>query len=79
MQREWDHMWTKVWHIAGRVNQLQRVGDYILTIGVADTGTERDDITRRSVALLVPSTAAAMPALVSSRCAIHQHTSAKDH
>ena len=30
MQREWDHMWTKVWHIAGRVNQLQHVGDYVV-------------------------------------------------
>ena len=30
MQREWDHMWTKVWHIAGLVNQLQEAGDYIV-------------------------------------------------
>ena len=20
-RREWDQMWTKIWHIAGRVNQ----------------------------------------------------------
>ncbi|MGI9621812.1 MAG: aromatic ring-hydroxylating oxygenase subunit alpha [Acidimicrobiales bacterium] len=30
MQREWDHLWTKVWHIAGRVNQLRQPGDYIV-------------------------------------------------
>ena len=30
MQREWDHMWTKVWHIAGVVSQLQHAGDYIV-------------------------------------------------
>ena len=30
MQREWDHMWTKVWHIAGRQNELQEPGDYIV-------------------------------------------------
>ena len=30
MQREWDHMWTRVWHIAGRENQLPDPGDYIV-------------------------------------------------
>ncbi len=30
MQREWDDMWTKVWHIAGRVTQLREAGDYIV-------------------------------------------------
>ncbi|TAL03332.1 MAG: aromatic ring-hydroxylating dioxygenase subunit alpha [Rhodospirillaceae bacterium] len=29
-QREWDHMWTRVWHIAGRVNELVAPGDYIV-------------------------------------------------
>ncbi|MFN3232070.1 MAG: aromatic ring-hydroxylating oxygenase subunit alpha [Alphaproteobacteria bacterium] len=29
MEREWEHMWTKVWHIAGREKQLQEPGDYI--------------------------------------------------
>lgn len=29
-QREWDHMWTKIWHIAGRVNELPEPGDYIV-------------------------------------------------
>ena len=30
MQREWDHLWTKIWHVAGRVNQLEEWGDYIV-------------------------------------------------
>ena len=30
MQREWDHMWTRVWHVAGRTNQLIKAGDYIV-------------------------------------------------
>ncbi|MGE0667818.1 MAG: SRPBCC family protein [Sphingomonadales bacterium] len=30
MQREWDQMWTKVWHIGGRENELQEPGDYIV-------------------------------------------------
>jgi phenylpropionate dioxygenase-like ring-hydroxylating dioxygenase large terminal subunit len=29
-QKEWDHMWTKIWHIAGRSNQLQEPGDYLV-------------------------------------------------
>jgi phenylpropionate dioxygenase-like ring-hydroxylating dioxygenase large terminal subunit len=29
-QLEWDRLWTKIWHIAGRVNQLQEPGDYIV-------------------------------------------------
>ena len=29
-QREWDHMWTKIWHVAGRTNELQEPGDYIV-------------------------------------------------
>ena len=29
-QREWDHMWTKIWHVAGRENELQEAGDYIV-------------------------------------------------
>ena len=28
-QREWDGMWTKVWLIAGMVNQLPKPGDYV--------------------------------------------------
>ena len=30
MQREWDHLWTKIWHIAGRENQLEQPGDTIV-------------------------------------------------
>ncbi|MEO1063715.1 MAG: SRPBCC family protein [Actinomycetota bacterium] len=28
MQREWDHLWTKVWLIAGMVDQLRQRGDF---------------------------------------------------
>jgi phenylpropionate dioxygenase-like ring-hydroxylating dioxygenase large terminal subunit len=27
---EWEHMWKKVWHVAGRVNELEEPGDYIV-------------------------------------------------
>ena len=30
MQQEWDHLWTKIWHVAGRVSQLNEPGDYIV-------------------------------------------------
>ena len=30
MAREWDMLWTRVWHIAGRENQLSEPGDYIV-------------------------------------------------
>jgi nitrite reductase/ring-hydroxylating ferredoxin subunit len=30
MQKEWDHLWTKLWHIAGREQQLTEPGDYIV-------------------------------------------------
>lgn len=30
MQREWDHMWTRVWHIGGRTAELQHPGDYVV-------------------------------------------------
>ncbi|MET0545676.1 MAG: aromatic ring-hydroxylating dioxygenase subunit alpha [Caulobacterales bacterium] len=29
-QREWEHMWKRVWHVAGRENELQEPGDYIV-------------------------------------------------
>lgn len=29
-QREWDHLWTKVWHIAGRLKDLTDSGDYLV-------------------------------------------------
>ncbi len=28
-QLEWEHMWTKVWHVAGRETDLAEVGDWI--------------------------------------------------
>jgi phenylpropionate dioxygenase-like ring-hydroxylating dioxygenase large terminal subunit len=31
MQREWDHMWTKVWLLGGLLQDLQEAGDYICT------------------------------------------------
>ncbi|MBI1182183.1 MAG: aromatic ring-hydroxylating dioxygenase subunit alpha, partial [Alphaproteobacteria bacterium] len=30
MEREWEHLWTKIWHIAGREVQLKEPGDYIV-------------------------------------------------
>ena len=27
---EWDHLWTKIWHVAGRVNELEEPGDFIV-------------------------------------------------
>ena len=29
-QREWEHMWTRIWHVAGRENELPEPGDYIV-------------------------------------------------
>ena len=28
-RREWDHMWTRIWHIAGRVSDVAEAGDWI--------------------------------------------------
>lgn len=28
--REWQHMWTKIWHLAGRTAQLEEPGDFIV-------------------------------------------------
>ncbi len=30
MQQEWDHLWTRIWHIAGREQQLTEPGDFIV-------------------------------------------------
>ncbi|CAN5148818.1 hypothetical protein BH10PSE12_BH10PSE12_17080 [soil metagenome] len=30
MQAEWDHMWTRIWHVAGRTAELEEPGDYIV-------------------------------------------------
>ncbi len=29
-QREWDHLWTRIWHVAGRMAELEEAGDYIV-------------------------------------------------
>lgn len=29
-KREWEHMWKKVWHVGGRVSQLEMAGDFIV-------------------------------------------------
>jgi phenylpropionate dioxygenase-like ring-hydroxylating dioxygenase large terminal subunit len=29
-QQEWDHMWTRIWHVAGRTAELQQPGDYVV-------------------------------------------------
>lgn len=30
MKLEWDHMWTRIWHVAGRTAELEEPGDYIV-------------------------------------------------
>jgi phenylpropionate dioxygenase-like ring-hydroxylating dioxygenase large terminal subunit len=30
MQQEWDNLWTKIWHIAGREQQLAEPGDFVV-------------------------------------------------
>ena len=29
-QREWDRLWTKIWHIAGRTAEIPDAGDYVV-------------------------------------------------
>lgn len=29
-EREWEHMWKRVWHVGGRTAQLQEPGDFIV-------------------------------------------------
>lgn len=29
-EREWEHMWKRVWHVGGRVAQLQDAGDFVV-------------------------------------------------
>jgi len=41
MQREWDRMWTRVWHVGGRTAQLEEPGDFIV-----------HDLRRESVVML---------------------------
>lgn len=48
-RQEWDRMWTRVWHVAGRVNELEEPGDYVVhdfmhesvIIALQDDGTIR--------------------------------------
>ncbi len=28
--REWEHMWKRIWHVAGRINELEEPGDYVV-------------------------------------------------
>ena len=30
MKQEWQHLWTRIWHVAGREQQLEEAGDYIV-------------------------------------------------
>ena len=30
MDLEWEHLWRKIWHIAGREQQLEQPGDFIV-------------------------------------------------
>ena len=30
MKQEWDQLWSKIWHIAGRESQLEEAGDYLV-------------------------------------------------
>ena len=29
-EREWQHMWKRIWHIGGRESQLEEAGDFIV-------------------------------------------------
>ena len=29
-QKEWDHLWTKIWHVAGRTAELEEAGDFVV-------------------------------------------------
>ncbi|MGC6327990.1 aromatic ring-hydroxylating oxygenase subunit alpha [Rhizorhabdus sp. FW153] len=30
MDREWEHLWTRIWHVAGRTAELEEPGDYVV-------------------------------------------------
>jgi phenylpropionate dioxygenase-like ring-hydroxylating dioxygenase large terminal subunit len=30
MEREWEHLWTRIWHVAGRTAELEEPGDYVV-------------------------------------------------
>ena len=29
-RKEWDHLWTRIWHIAGRTAEMPEAGDYVV-------------------------------------------------
>jgi phenylpropionate dioxygenase-like ring-hydroxylating dioxygenase large terminal subunit len=29
-QREWDHLWTRIWHVAGRTKELCEAGEFVV-------------------------------------------------
>jgi phenylpropionate dioxygenase-like ring-hydroxylating dioxygenase large terminal subunit len=29
-RQEWDHMWTRIWHVAGRTAELEEPGDFVV-------------------------------------------------
>ena len=29
-QQEWEHMWTRIWHVAGRLVELEEPGDFVV-------------------------------------------------
>ena len=29
-KQEWDHMWTRVWHVGGRLSDIPETGDYVV-------------------------------------------------
>jgi hypothetical protein len=29
-RQEWEKLWKRIWHVAGRVNQLEEPGDYVV-------------------------------------------------
>ena len=29
-RQEWDHMWTKIWHVAGRLVEVEEPGDFVV-------------------------------------------------
>ncbi|MFV0277558.1 MAG: aromatic ring-hydroxylating oxygenase subunit alpha [Parahaliea sp.] len=29
-QKEWDHLWTRIWHVAGRLKELEEPGDFVV-------------------------------------------------
>ena len=30
MEREWQHVWTRVWHVGGRLSEIPEAGDYVV-------------------------------------------------